>query len=79
NEEASFPQVLTALFGQVLRKKHALVNGPKTGFLLVPKRDEYGFIFNGLPPILWLNFETNWRSIPPSGGAMSRRSEDMLT
>jgi hypothetical protein len=43
----------------VLRKKHALVNGPKTGFLLVPKRDEYGFILKGLPQILWLNLATN--------------------
>ncbi|MGB8016034.1 MAG: hypothetical protein WCF80_09130, partial [Pseudolabrys sp.] len=59
NQEALFPQVLTALFGRVLRKKHALVNGPKTGFLLVPKRDEYGFILKGLPQILWLNVETN--------------------
>ena len=71
NKEAPFPQVLAALFGQVLRKKHALVNDPKQVFLAVPKRDEYGFIFNGLPPILWLNFETNWRSTPPPGGAMS--------
>ena len=36
-KKRSFPQVLTALFGQVLRKKHALVNGPKTGFFACPK------------------------------------------
>src|SRR6185369_432564 len=34
NEEAPFPQVLTALFGRVLRKKHAVVIGLKRRFCL---------------------------------------------
>ena len=38
NEEAPFPQVLTALFRRVLRKKHAAVNGSKLAFCLSQSR-----------------------------------------
>ena len=71
NEEAPFPQVQTALFGQVLRKKHALVNDPKQVFCAVPKRDKYGFIFNGLPLIRGSTRRRIVVDISP-GGSMTR-------
>src|SRR5262249_24354655 len=38
NEEAPFPQALLALFGRVLRKKHAVVNGLKRPLCLSQSR-----------------------------------------
>ena len=67
NEEAPFPQVLTALFRRVLRKKHAVVNGLKLAFCLF-QSGTIRFYFQPIRAILRLN----WRGIlvsthPPSG------------
>ena len=73
NEEAPFPQVLTALFRRVLRKKHAVVNGSKLAFCLFQSGTKYRFIFNRVRAILCLNLERNsclhtsakWSDEPP--------------
>jgi hypothetical protein len=75
NEEALFPQVLTALFGRVLRKKHAVVNGQKTGFCLSQSGTEtvlfsmnYRQFCSSLGDELALDTAVRWGHETPIGG-----------